>query len=52
MDNFQGLLPWTFSLLTLILMGDWYSEGCNRKSKEISARVEMLVIQHWSLARK
>jgi hypothetical protein len=29
--------------MTLILMGDWYSKDCNRNSKEISAKVEMLV---------
>jgi hypothetical protein len=38
--------------MTLILMGDWCSEGWNRNPKEISAKVEMLVTQRWSLARK
>jgi hypothetical protein len=33
-------------------MGDWRSEGCDRKPKEISAEVEMLVTQQGSLARK
>jgi hypothetical protein len=27
-------------------MGDWYSEGCNRKSKETSAKVEMLATRY------
>jgi hypothetical protein len=31
-----------YLLMTLTLMGDWYSEGCNRNSKETSAKLEML----------
>jgi len=38
--------------MTLILMGDWCSEGCSQKPKEISAKVKMLVTQQRSLARK
>jgi hypothetical protein len=38
--------------MTLILMGDWCSEGWNRNPKEISATVEMLVTNAVSLARK
>jgi hypothetical protein len=40
-----------FPLLTLILMGDWCSEGCNRNLKEISAKAEMVVTGYWNSAR-
>jgi hypothetical protein len=43
MDNFQVSFERGFPLWTLILMGDWCSEGCNRNWKEISAMVEMAV---------
>jgi len=33
--------------MTFILMGDWYSDGCNRNSKETSAKVEMLGTRYW-----
>jgi hypothetical protein len=53
MDNFHWFyLNRTHLLMTLILMGDWCSEDCNRKPKEISAKVEMLVAGSWNLARK
>jgi len=38
MDNFQVYFERHFPLVTLILMGDWCSEGCNRNLKEISAK--------------
>jgi len=38
--------------MTLILMGDWCSEGCNLKPNEISALVEMSVTWDPGFSRK
>jgi len=52
MDNFQVSFERRFPLWTLILMGDWCSEGCNRNLKEISAKGKMSVTQRSASTRK
>jgi hypothetical protein len=52
MDNFQVSFERRFPLVTLILMGDWCSEGRNRKLKEISAKGKMAVTQRSASTRK
>jgi len=52
MDNFQVYFQRHFPLRTLILMGDWCSEGCNRNWKEISAKKKMSVTQRSASTRK
>jgi len=52
MDNFQVYFESHFPLVTLILMGDWCSEGCNRNLKEISAKGKRSVTQRSASTRK
>jgi len=52
MDNFQVYFERRFPLWTLILMGDWCSQSCNRNWKEISAKGKMSVTQRSSSTRK